>query len=145
MFYSSPRDALQEVAAQELCVTSRVANSIYGIHLIITTFRFNRNWRYHKELRHWITKETGTAPSQKVPGGETGSYTFWDPENWQKERKDMTVLYVDLEEKAIPAFQPGPGLVPSNVAHPQSQTIAPAPTQQQQQQRGSFSMGMSGL
>lgn len=144
MFYSSPRDALQEVAAQELYVTPHVATLINGLRLIISTFRFNRNWRYHKELRHWITKETGTPPSQKVPGGESGSYTFWDPENWLKERKDMTVLYVDLEEKAIPAFQSGPGLVPSSAVHPQSQTLAPSPAQQQQQ-RGSFSMGMSGL
>jgi len=89
MFYSSPRDALQEVAAQEL---------------------WNRNWRWHKELRHWLTKETGTPPSQKIAGGEVGTYTFWDPESWSKERKDMTVLYADLEEKAVPTFAPGPGL-----------------------------------
>ncbi|EEB86958.1 hypothetical protein MPER_15907, partial [Moniliophthora perniciosa FA553] len=50
MFYSSPRDALQEVAAQEF----------------------------------------GAPPSQKIPMGETGQYTYWDPENWMKERKDMT-------------------------------------------------------
>ncbi|XP_006462447.1 hypothetical protein AGABI2DRAFT_193591 [Agaricus bisporus var. bisporus H97] len=131
MFYSSPRDALQEVAAQEL---------------------FNRNWRYHKELRLWITKETGTTPSQKVQGGEQGQYTFWDPENWCKERKEMTVLYVDLEEKSQPAFANSQSLVPAN----QSQN---APQQQQQQsvqaqlnaqvqatQRGaSFQMGMASL
>ncbi|KAI0793031.1 hypothetical protein BC629DRAFT_1250434, partial [Irpex lacteus] len=78
MFYSSPRDALQEIAAQEL---------------------FNRNWRYHKEMRIWITKETGTPSSQKVAGGEQGTYTYWDAENWEKARKEMTVLYADLEEK----------------------------------------------
>ncbi|KIJ54503.1 hypothetical protein M422DRAFT_63817 [Sphaerobolus stellatus SS14] len=93
MFYASPRDALQEVAAQEL---------------------WNRNWRWHKELHHWLTKETGTLPSTKVPGGEAGTYTFWDPETWSKERKDLTVLYTDLEEKAIPVFVPGaPGLQPN--------------------------------
>ncbi|TCD65827.1 hypothetical protein EIP91_002177 [Steccherinum ochraceum] len=83
MFYSSPRDAMQELAAQEL---------------------FNRNWRYHKEMRLWITKETGTSPSQKVPGGERGTYSFWDPENWEKSRKEMTVIYSDLEEKSQPVF-----------------------------------------
>ncbi|KAA1473840.1 hypothetical protein DENSPDRAFT_840356 [Dentipellis sp. KUC8613] len=92
MFYSSPRDALQEVAAQEL---------------------FNRNWRYHKDLRLWLTKESGTTPSQKVPGGEQGTYTFWDPDNWGKERKEMTVLYSDLEEKSQPAFAPGQTLQPT--------------------------------
>ncbi|KNZ78265.1 General negative regulator of transcription subunit 2 [Termitomyces sp. J132] len=110
MFYSSARDALQEIAAQEL---------------------WNRNWRYHKDLRLWITKESGTAPSQKVPGGEQGQYTFWDPENWCKERKDMTVLYSDLEEKNTPAFVQGTGLVPA-------QSVA---QQVQPTQRGSFQMG----
>ncbi|KAI0345617.1 hypothetical protein BDW22DRAFT_1369761 [Trametopsis cervina] len=86
MFYSSPRDALQEIAAQEL---------------------FNRNWRYHKEMRIWITKETGTPSSQKVAGGEQGTYSYWDPENWEKARKEMTVLYEDLEEKSQPVFAPG--------------------------------------
>ncbi|KAI0049452.1 hypothetical protein FA95DRAFT_1581784 [Auriscalpium vulgare] len=99
MFYSSPRDALQEVAAQEL---------------------YNRNWRYHKDLRLWLTKESGTAPSQKVQGGEQGTYTFWDPDNWGKERKDMTVLYTDLEEKSQPVFV-GPNL---QVNAPQPQVVA---------------------
>ncbi|KIJ62656.1 hypothetical protein HYDPIDRAFT_135828 [Hydnomerulius pinastri MD-312] len=90
MFYSSPRDALQEVAAQEL---------------------WNRNWRYHKDLRIWITKESGSAPSTKIPGGEAGAYTWWDPEAWGKERKEMTVRYADLEEKTVSAFAMGPGLV----------------------------------
>ncbi|KAG8214668.1 hypothetical protein J3R82DRAFT_9746 [Butyriboletus roseoflavus] len=90
MFYSSPRDALQEIAAQEL---------------------WNRNWRYHKDLRIWITKESGSAPSTKIPGGEVGTYTWWDPESWTKERKEMTVRYADLEEKTVPAFVMGPGLV----------------------------------
>jgi len=85
MFYSSPRDAMQELAAQEL---------------------WNRNWRYHKELRLWITKESGTSPSQKVPSGERGSYSYWDPENWEKARKEMTVIYSDLEEKNQPVFMP---------------------------------------
>ncbi|KAG6829795.1 hypothetical protein H0H92_003450 [Tricholoma furcatifolium] len=110
MFYSSPRDALQEVAAQEL---------------------WNRNWRYHKDLRLWITKESGTPPSQKVPGGEQGQYTFWDTESWVKERKEMTVLYSDLEEKNSPAFALGPGLVLTSAAQ-----------QLQATQRGSFQMGL---
>lgn len=142
MFYSSPRDALQEVAAQELYVLF----SPLSLKLRSTeTCRFNRNWRYHKDLRHWITKETGTSPSQKVQGGEQGTYTFWDPENWQKERKEMTVLYADLEEKTLPAFLPGPGLVLSHAVQPQNQTLAQGPAQQQvqQPQRGTIQMGMT--
>ncbi|KAF9464218.1 hypothetical protein BDZ94DRAFT_527900 [Collybia nuda] len=133
MFYSSPRDALQEVAAQEL---------------------WNRNWRYHKDLRLWITKESGTSPSQKVQGGEQGQYTFWDPENWVKERKEMIVLYVDLEEKNVPAFVQGPGLVLAQPTgqgqaagqQPQAQVgIQGQPGQLPPTQRGSFQMGMAGL
>jgi len=109
MFYSSPRDALQEVAAQEL---------------------WNRNWRYHKDLRIWITKESGSAPSSKIPGGEAGTYTWWDPESWCKERKEMNVRYADLEEKTVPAFAMGPGLVPAQGG----QGHLPNAGQQQQQQ-----------
>ncbi|KAF9005546.1 hypothetical protein BDQ17DRAFT_1389832 [Cyathus striatus] len=128
MFYSSPRDALQEVAAQEL---------------------FNRNWRYHKDLRLWITKESGTSPSQKVQNGigEQGQYTFWDPENWGKERKEMTVMYADLEEKNTPAFQHAPGLILSQAAQAQQGQLS-GPVQQNQvpsSQRGSFQMGMAGM
>jgi CCR4-NOT transcription complex subunit 2 len=86
--------------------------------------RWNRNWRWHKELRHWLTKETGTSPSQKVPGGEAGTYTFWDPESWTKERKDLTVLYSDLEEKSIPAFVQGPGLQPHPQPQPSGMSVA---------------------
>jgi len=127
MFYSSPRDALQEVAAQEL---------------------WNRNWRWHKDLRLWITKESGTSPSQKVPGGEQGLYTFWDPESWSKERKEMTVLYADLEEKSQPAFIQGQGLAlagsAANQPHvPSGQMGTPLPHQAAPTQRASFPMGVA--
>jgi CCR4-NOT transcription complex subunit 2 len=118
-------------------------------------YRWNRNWRYHKDLRLWITKETGTSPSQKVPGGEQGTYTFWDPENWGKERKDMAVLYADLEEKSVPVFMQGPGLILAQSQQGQTQAQSTGQqTQQQQQlqqgqvqqaQRGAFQMGMAGL
>ncbi|KAL0570568.1 transcriptional regulator [Marasmius crinis-equi] len=124
MFYSSPRDALQEVAAQEL---------------------WNRNWRFHKELRIWITKESGAPASQKIPMGETGQYTYWDPENWMKERKDMTVLYSDLEEKTSPVFLPGPGLVPATGGQQQGQVVGAVQPGQPTvgAQRGSFQMGVA--
>lgn len=81
MFYSSPRDTLQEVAAQEL---------------------YNRNWRYHKEARVWLTKETGQSPLQKDAAFERGTYTFFDPERWEKVKKDATIYYEQLEERALP-------------------------------------------
>ncbi|KAJ7163089.1 NOT2 family protein [Mycena filopes] len=135
MFYSSARDALQEVAAQEL---------------------WNRNWRYHKDLRLWITKESGTAPSAKVPGGEQGLYTIWDADAWGKEHKEMSVLYAELEEKNVPAFVAGPGLVPvgagaaGSQGQGQGQTVQQQQqqqqqTQQQQQQQGQGGRGFSGM
>ncbi|KAK7048043.1 NOT2 family protein [Favolaschia claudopus] len=113
MFYASARDALQEVAAQEL---------------------WNRNWRYHKDLRLWITKESGTAPSTKVHGGEQGLYTIWDADSWQKEHKEMNVIYADLEEKNVPAFAQSATLVP--VSQSAAQGVTQQQQQQQQQQRG---------
>lgn len=84
-----------------------------------------------------------------MPGGEQGQYTFWDPENWAKERKEMTVMYADLEEKNVPAFSHGLGLAPAQSA---GQVGQQQPTQvgsggqvQQPTQRGSFQMGMAGL
>ncbi|KAF9483404.1 hypothetical protein BDN70DRAFT_873916 [Pholiota conissans] len=129
MFYSSPRDAFQEVAAQEL---------------------WNRNWRFHKDLHLWLTKENSTSPSQKVAGGvgEQGLYTFWDPENWTKERKEMTVLYNDLEEKTHPAFAPGLNLVlaqPAGQPQVSSQQPGQMTPQSQLSSRAAFQMGMAGL
>ena len=93
---------------------------------------WNRNWRYHKELRLWITKETGTPSSAKIPGGEQGTYSYWDPDNWEKARKEMTVLYSDLEEKSTPVFAPGQTLqlaqaasTPAQQHPPQSIVAAP--------------------
>ena len=95
--------------------------------------RYNRNWRYHKELRLWLTKESGTAQSQKVPNGEQGTYTFWDPEGWGKERKEMTVLYGDLEETSQPTFAPGVGLQLNTPAMQQAQQVQQQVQQVQQQ------------
>jgi len=74
----------------------------------------------------------------------------------------MTVLYADLEEKNVPAFVAGPGLVLAQGAPGQGQVLGQQPQQQPQQlqqgqvgqvqqgqvqssQRGSFQMGIAGL
>lgn len=110
--------------------------------------RWNRNWRYHKDLRIWITKESGSAPSSKIPGGEAGTYTWWNPDDWCKERKEMSVRYADLEEKTVPAFVMGPGLV---LAQPgqniPGQQQVPGATGQQggAQSTGQARMQMAGI
>lgn len=78
IFYSQPRDAMQEMAAHEL---------------------YKHNWRYHKELRLWLTKEAGTEPTQKTQSYERGSYIFFDPTLWERVRKDFVLVFESLERK----------------------------------------------
>ena len=52
-------------------------------HLQIRT---NRNWRYHKELKQWLTKDTNFEPVRVSPTEERGYYIFFDPNLWQRQR-----------------------------------------------------------
>jgi hypothetical protein len=45
-----------------------------------------------------------TFAQQALIGIPIGVYFYWDPETWQKERKEMMVRYADLEEKTSPTF-----------------------------------------
>ncbi|RKP40335.1 hypothetical protein BJ085DRAFT_18239, partial [Dimargaris cristalligena] len=89
IFYTMPRDELQETAALEL---------------------YKRNWRYHKDLKLWLTKDPeanggngGTMPigsnSAKGGGGEHGVYIFFDPSTWQKVYKEFVLMYDVLEDR----------------------------------------------
>lgn len=109
IFYSTPRDVLQEVAAQEL---------------------YARNWRYHKELHVWLTKEQGTEPTQKTPTYERGTYVFFDPSLWEKVSKNFHLMYEMLEEKV-----PSQAQALAAQAAAQQAAAAAAAAQQQQQQR----------
>ncbi|GES78829.1 general negative regulator of transcription subunit 2 [Rhizophagus clarus] len=80
IFYSMPRDILQEAAAQEL---------------------YNRNWRYHKEHQFWLTKEFGTDPVAKTQNYERGNYIYFDPESWEKVKKEFVLMYDALEERPM--------------------------------------------
>lgn len=64
----------------------------------------------------------------KSPGGEVGIYTWWDPELWCKDWKEMVVWYSDLEERTSLTFQMGPGLI---LVQPQGKILSysslPAP------------------
>ncbi|KAG4304377.1 hypothetical protein PORY_002087 [Pneumocystis oryctolagi] len=81
IFYGMPRDAMQEAAAQELT---------------------NRNWRYHKELKLWLTKEPGVEPIQRTPQYERGQYIFFDYMLWEKLKKEFLLIYDALEDRFTP-------------------------------------------
>ncbi|KAF8983023.1 hypothetical protein BGZ46_000103 [Entomortierella lignicola] len=77
IFYSMPRDALQDAAAIEL---------------------YSRHWRYHKELHLWLMKDP-SSEQVKTQTFEKGSYIFFDPNSWEKVKKDFIVMYDALEER----------------------------------------------
>lgn len=51
---------------------------------------FNRDWRYHKEERVWITRAPGMEPTLKTNSYERGTYYFFDCLNWRKVAKVNT-------------------------------------------------------
>lgn len=54
---------------------------------------FNRDWRYHKEERVWITRAPGMEPTLKTNAYERGTYYFFDCLNWRKVAKVNTNTY----------------------------------------------------
>lgn len=72
IFYTKPRDILQELAARELN---------------------RRNWRYHKELQVWLTKDTNSEPKATGIGSEEGTYIFFDPVSWEFVTKTLVLYY----------------------------------------------------
>lgn len=84
---------MQEMAAHELYVADLF--SILPIRRGTdrsVKCRYKHNWRYHKELRLWLTKEAGTEPTQKTQSFERGSYIFFDPTLWERVRKDFVLV-----------------------------------------------------
>ena len=117
VFYSMPRDVLQLAAAQEL---------------------HNRDWWYHKELKQWMMRVPSTEPSIKAAHYERGSYVFFNPEKWAKDRKDDFVLVYDqLEDRdSNPASAMQAQQQQKAAAAAAAAGGAPAAPQQQQQQPG---------
>lgn len=72
IFYTRPRDTLQEYAARELVA---------------------RNWRYHRDIQVWLTKDSNVEPVLVSPDVERGVYIFFDPHNWEKIRKEFVLHY----------------------------------------------------
>jgi CCR4-NOT transcriptional regulation complex NOT5 subunit len=62
---------------------------------------YNRNWRYHKELKTWLTKDP-SAPEMlftKTPQYEKGVFTFWDLNSWCKVNREFILYYDMLEDR----------------------------------------------
>ncbi|KAL2169265.1 hypothetical protein VTG60DRAFT_6268 [Thermothelomyces hinnuleus] len=76
IFYSCPRDIKQQMAAIELN---------------------NRNWRWHKKMQMWLTKDDVMVPQSLGPAHERGYYIVWDTANWRKERRELVLHYADLD------------------------------------------------
>jgi len=93
MFYTNVGDVLQMAAAAEL---------------------YNRDWRYHKEERVWITRAPGMAPSEKTTTYERGTYYFFDVNSWRKVPKEFHLDYDKLEDRpSLPSsLTGGPSTVP---------------------------------
>ena len=84
VFYGMPGDVSQLAAAGTL---------------------YERNWRYHKELKIWITRAPNVEPSQKTAAYERGTYIYFDTTQWKKLTKEFTLQYDQLEERNAPAPQ----------------------------------------
>lgn len=88
LFYTSPMDVLQQVAA---CLL------------------YSRDWRYHKEQKVWITRAPGMELMQKTTTFERGTYIVFDVASWKKVPKELVLHYDLLEERRqMPPLPSGP-------------------------------------
>lgn len=73
LFYKHPGTVVQEITYLELR---------------------KRNWRYHKTLKVWLTKDPMMEPVVSQDGlSERGSYVFFDPQRWEKCQRDFVLFY----------------------------------------------------
>ncbi|EEP77414.1 conserved hypothetical protein [Uncinocarpus reesii 1704] len=83
IFYSMPRDIMQELVAEEL---------------------MGRKWRYHKVERAWLTRDDSYPNPVEVERGvsERGVYLWWDTATWKKVRREFILRYADLDNRLDP-------------------------------------------
>lgn len=100
LYYMNGGDLLQLLAAVELYVLLFKSFFAQIFCWLLTTggcrevkwkvllyCSFNRDWRYHKEERVWITRAPGMEPTLKTNTYERGTYYFFDCHNWRKVAK----------------------------------------------------------
>uniref|UniRef100_A0A914QY50 NOT2/NOT3/NOT5 C-terminal domain-containing protein n=1 Tax=Panagrolaimus davidi TaxID=227884 RepID=A0A914QY50_9BILA len=111
LFYNCPGEAYQMVAAHEL---------------------YARDWRYHKGMSVWLTRSAYGNVKEQTINYEKGSYNIFDPTQWRKIPKEMTLEYKDLEQRPASigtdfskpnGGNGGGGAGPSTASIPQSKML----------------------
>ncbi|XP_065912774.1 CCR4-NOT transcription complex subunit 2-like [Dysidea avara] len=87
------------------------------LQLLATIELYNRDWRYHKEERVWITRAPGIEPTYKTTTYERGTYCYFDTTNWRRMNKEFHIEYDKLEDRPT---------LPSNVLNQTSHIPAQA-------------------
>lgn len=79
IFYTSPKDIIQEEVATEL---------------------MSRKWRFHMKEKMWLTRDDTTAAPVILEKDvcEQGYYIWWDWRNWKRARRAYTLRYEDLDD-----------------------------------------------
>ncbi|KAI2798641.1 CCR4-NOT transcription complex subunit 2 [Blomia tropicalis] len=65
------------------------------MQMLATNELYSRDWRFHKDEGIWLRRQG--SPLEKNNNYERGTYIYFDPHNWAKMQKDMTVEYDRLE------------------------------------------------
>jgi len=82
LFYNCPGEVYQVAAAAEL---------------------FQRDWRFHKTERVWITRAPFSNPPREHTGNyEKCSYHVFDPTQWKKVPRELLLEYKELEGRPTP-------------------------------------------
>ncbi|KAI5785983.1 hypothetical protein FPQ18DRAFT_349959 [Pyronema domesticum] len=90
IFYTMPRDIMQEVVVSELA---------------------GRNWRYHMIHRLWMTKDPNGEVMQVSETAEKGMYVFFDPQSWERIRKEIILEYSHLDPRTTAGYPTAEQLV----------------------------------
>ena len=78
IFYTMPRDIMQEIVAEEL---------------------MGRKWRFHIPQKMWLTRDENAPPPVEVDPGvsESGTYLCWNPKEWKRQRVQFILKYEELD------------------------------------------------
>lgn len=102
IFYSMPRDIMQELVAEELN---------------------GRKWRFHKVEKMWVTRDESYPNPIEVERGvsEQGTYLWWDWNGWKRVRRPYILRYEDLDDRQnrtigqVAGFNAMPGGAPQGL------------------------------